>query len=109
MEPAAPAGAEAQLPPGLSPPGQGAQVILTGDAQAAARGGIHGDIGLNTQARDQAIAAGHVVEGTTAVAAADATTIAGTDEIDEAEAAAVAKAHADAQAARIARAAKKPA
>lgn len=107
LEPAALSGAEAQLSPGVSPLGQGAQVVLTGDAQAAARGGPHGDIAQNTAARDQAIVAGHVAEGTTAAAAADATHV--YDEIDAAEADAIAKARADAHAARIARAAKKPA
>lgn len=108
LVPAAVSGAVAELPPGVSPPGQGAQVVLTGDAQAAARGGTHGEIDANTAARDAAIAAGHVVSGTTAEAAADATGAAA-DEIDEAEAAAVEKAHADARQARIDRAAKKPA
>lgn len=108
LEPAAPSGAEAQIPPGLAPPGQGAQVVLTGDAQAAARGGVHGEISANTMARDAAISAGHVAEGTTAAAAADAQD-GGFDEIDAAEADAIAKARADAHAARIARAAKKPA
>jgi hypothetical protein len=108
MEAAAPSGAEAQIPPGMAPPGQGAQVILTGDAQAAARGGVHGEIAENTMARDQAILAGHVVEGTTAAAAADATD-GGFDEIDALEAEDIAAARAKAHAARIARAAKKPA
>lgn len=106
LEPAAPAGAESQIPAGLAPPGQGAQVVLTGDAQAAARGGVHDEIAANTAARDAAIAAGHVVAGTTAAAAADATVGTIPDEIDEAEAAAIAKARADAHAARVARAAK---
>lgn len=107
--PAAVAGAVADVAPGVSPPGQGAQVVLTGDAQAAARGGFGGDIHENTIARDAAIAAGHVVVGTTAEAAADATQIAPVDEIDEAEAAAIEKAHAEARDKRIARAAQKPA
>lgn len=72
-EAAAPSGAVPAATPGLSPPGQGAQVILTGDAQAAARGGLHGTIERNTAARDEAIADGHVVKGTTAAAADDAT------------------------------------
>jgi len=73
-EPAAASGTEPEATPGLSPPGQGAQVILTGDAQDAARGGPHGDIVSNTVARDAAIAEGHVAPGTTAEAAANATT-----------------------------------
>ncbi len=73
-EPAAPSGAEAHTEAGMSPPGQGDQVILTGDAQAAARGGLHGDIERNTAARDEAIQAGHVEEGTTAAAAEGAVT-----------------------------------
>jgi hypothetical protein len=108
MEPAAPSGAATEVPPGMAPPGQGAQVVLTGDAQAAARGGVHGEIAENTMARDQAILAGHVVEGTTAAAAADATD-GGFDEIDALEAEDIAAARAKAHAARIARAAKKPA
>lgn len=104
-EPAAPSGAEPEATPGLAPLGQGAQVVLTGDAQAAARGGSHGDIAANTAARDAAIAAGHI-EPATAEAASDATAGVALDDIDETEAAAVEKAHADAREARIARAAK---
>jgi hypothetical protein len=72
-QPAAPSGAEGADTPGIAPLGQGAQVVLTGDAQAAARGGTHDDIQSNTVARDAAIAGGHVAEGATADAAADAT------------------------------------
>lgn len=73
-EAAAVSGAEATLVEGQAPLGQGAQVVLTGDAVAAARGGTHGEIADNTMARDAAIAAGHVETGTTAEAAAAATT-----------------------------------
>lgn len=73
-EAAAPSGAEPHVPDGQAPLGQGVQVILTGDAQQAARGGTHGEIVDNTIARDVAIAEGHVEPGTTADAAADATT-----------------------------------
>lgn len=72
-EEAAPSGAAPAATPGLSPGGQGAQVILTGDAQRAARGGVHGTIEENTAARDAAITEGHVVTGTTAAAADEAT------------------------------------
>jgi hypothetical protein len=71
-EPAAPSGAEPVVEEGMAPLGQGAQVILTGAAQEAARGGTHGDVTANTEARDKAIADGHVADGTTAQAAADA-------------------------------------
>jgi hypothetical protein len=71
--PAAASGAEPTIEAGFAPLGQGAQVVLTGDAQAAARGGTHDDIAANTAARDEAILAGHVAAGTTAAAAADAT------------------------------------
>ena len=104
-EPAAPSGAEPDPTPGLAPPGIGAQVVLTGDAQAAARGGTHGDIVSNTVARDEAIAAGHI-EPATADAAADATTGAIPDELDDQEAEATAKLKADFAAKRAARAAK---
>ena len=50
---------------GNAPLGQGAQVVLTGDAVAAARGGLHDTIDHNVEARDAAILAGHVVPGTT--------------------------------------------
>ncbi len=73
-EPAAPSGAKPHTEDGMAPPGQGDQVVLTGDAQAAARGGLHGDIEANTAARDEAIQAGHVEEGTTAAAAEGAVT-----------------------------------
>ena len=73
-EAAAASGAESDAtPPGQAPLGQGAQVILTGDARDAARGGPHDDITTNTLARDSAIAAGHVADGTTAKAAEEAT------------------------------------
>jgi hypothetical protein len=72
-EPSAVSGAVPASTPGLSPGGQGAQVVLTGDAQKAARGGMHGSIEANTIARDAAIVAGHVVSGTTAAAVEDAT------------------------------------
>lgn len=72
-EAAAPSGAVPAATPGLSPAGQGAQVILTGDAQAAARGGLHGTVVENTAARDAAIDAGHVAKGTTQAAADFAT------------------------------------
>lgn len=104
-EPAAPAGAEPTSTPGFAPPGQGAQVVLTGDAQDAARGGTHGDIVANTAARDEAIVAGHI-EPATAAAAADATSVGVTDDIDAAEAEAMAKLRADFAAKRVARAAK---
>jgi hypothetical protein len=106
-EEAAVSGADPTVAEGMAPLGQGAQVVLTGDAAAAARGGTHSEILYNTTARDEAILAGHVAPGTTASAAADATTSA-FDEIDEAEAAAIAKARADARAARAARAAAGP-
>jgi hypothetical protein len=91
--------------PGLAPPGQGAQFTLTGDAQAAARGGLHGDMLLNVAARDAAILAGHVAPGATATAVAGAVQFATMDEIDEAEAEAIEKARAAARDARIRRAA----
>ncbi|MGD0108361.1 MAG: hypothetical protein ABSC06_30630 [Rhodopila sp.] len=102
---AASSGAEPEPTPGLSPLGMGAQVVLTGDAQAAARGGTHGDIAANTAARDAAIAAGHI-EPATADAAAHATSGAIADELDEAEAEAIAKVRADFAAKRVERAAK---
>lgn len=102
-EPAALAGAEPEPTPGIAPLGQGAQVVLTGDAQAAARGGTHGDIVSNTVARDEAIVSGHI-EPATADAAAAATSGTATDEIDEEEAAAEAKLKADFAAKRVARA-----
>jgi hypothetical protein len=37
------------------PKPQGAQVVLTGDAQAAARGELHGEIHKNVAARDAAM------------------------------------------------------
>jgi hypothetical protein len=49
-EPAAPSGAEPVVEEGMAPLGQGAQVILTGAAQEAARGGTHGDVTANTEA-----------------------------------------------------------
>jgi hypothetical protein len=104
-EPAAPAGAEPSPTPGLAPPGQGAQVVLTGDAQAAARGGTHGDILANTIARDAAIEGGHI-EPATAAAAADATFGTSADELDQGEAEAIAKVRADFAQRRAARAAK---
>jgi hypothetical protein len=104
-EPAAAAGAEPQATPGLAPPGQGAQVVLTGDAQDAARGGTHGDIVANTIARDAAIVAGHI-EPATAAAAADAISGSAPDELDSAEAEAIAKVRADFAEKRAARAAK---
>ena len=72
-EAAAPSGAQPDVPEGQAPLGQGVQVILTGDAQQAARGGTHGEIVENTIARDVAIAEGHVEPGTTAEAAGAAT------------------------------------
>lgn len=104
-EAAALSGAEPEPTPGIAPLGLGAQVVLTGDAQAAARGGSHGDILANTVARDAAIAAGHI-EPATAEAAADATTGAIPDELDQGEAEAIAKVKADFAAKRAARAAK---
>lgn len=104
-EPAAPAGAEPAPTPGLAPLGLGAQVVLTGDAQTAARGGTHGDILANTVARDAAIAEGHI-EPATAAAAADATSGTASDEFDDAEAEAIAKVKADFAGRRAARAAK---
>jgi hypothetical protein len=71
-EPAAPSIDAPVVKDGMAPLGQGAQVVLTGAAKEAARGGTHGDVTANTMARDQAIADGHVVEGTTAQAASDA-------------------------------------
>jgi hypothetical protein len=106
---AALAGVLPEPTPGLAPPGQGAQVTLTGDAQAAARGGLHSDMLRNIAARDAAILAGHVAPGATQAAVAEAVQFAVVDEIDEAETAAVEKAHADAREARIKRAAQKPA
>jgi len=79
-EPAAPSVDEPVVKDGMAPLGQGAQVVLTGAAQEAARGGTHGDVAANTTARDQAIADGHVIEGTTAAAASDATVAGVTDE-----------------------------
>ena len=102
-EPAAPSGAEHVVEDGMAPIGQGAQVILTGAAQEAARGGTHSDVTSNTMARDQAIADGHVVEGTTAAAAADAMAGQATSEFDEAEAEAIAKVKADFAAKRAAK------
>jgi hypothetical protein len=49
----------------------GAQVVLSGDARNAARGGPHGTIEANTAARDAAIAAGHVTPDTVHAAATD--------------------------------------
>lgn len=46
---------------------RGGQIVLTGDAQRAARGELHGSIEANTHARDQAIDAGHVEGGTPTV------------------------------------------
>jgi hypothetical protein len=105
---AALAGAEPEPTPGLSPSGQGAQVVLTGDAQAAARGGPHGEIVANTKARDAAIVAGHVVPGTTAEAASDATSGAAVDDLDDEEAAAIAKLKAGFAERRAQRATRKP-
>lgn len=102
---AAPSGAEPTVAEGMPPFGQGAQVVLTGDAQAAARGATHGDIHANTAARDAAIVAGHI-EPTTATAAAAAVSGNVFDEIDEAEAEELAKIKADFAERRIARAAK---
>lgn len=74
---------EGRLQPGTSPPVNvdnppapppvvsGAQVILTGDAKAAARGDLHGSIAENTAARDRAIAEGHVDPDTSPEAIAD--------------------------------------
>jgi hypothetical protein len=106
-EPAAPSGAEPEPTPGIAPLGMGAQVVLTGDAQAAARGGTHGDIVANTVARDAAIAGGHI-EPATAEAAADATTGAIADELDDQEAEAMAKLKAEFAQKRIERASKAP-
>jgi hypothetical protein len=104
---AALAGVLPEPTPGLAPPGQGAQFTLTGDAQAAARGALHGDMLRNVAARDAAIIAGHVEPGATAAAVAGAVQFPVVDEIDEAEKAAIEKAHADAREARIKRAAQK--
>lgn len=49
----------------------GAQVVLSGDARHAARGGAHGSIEANTAARDAAIAAGHVTPDTVHAASTD--------------------------------------
>lgn len=46
-------------------PEHGAQVVLSGRARAAARGGLHGDITSNTIARDAEVAAGNAADGTT--------------------------------------------
>lgn len=43
--------------PESAPTPQGAQVVLTGDAQAAARGETHSEIAHNTAARDAAMSA----------------------------------------------------
>lgn len=43
----------------------GAQVVLQGEARAAARGGLHGDILSNTIARDAAVGRGEAADGTT--------------------------------------------
>lgn len=43
----------------------GAQVVLTGAARAAARGGLHGSIEENTMARDAAVGRGEAADGTT--------------------------------------------
>ena len=48
--------------------GQGAQVALTGAAQAAARGETHGSIEANTAARDAAIIGGDTADPATNVA-----------------------------------------
>lgn len=43
----------------------GAQVVLTGQARAAARGGLHGTIEANTAARDAAVGQGKAADGMT--------------------------------------------
>lgn len=43
----------------------GAQVVLSGDARAAARGALAGDIVGNTIARDAAVGRGEAADGTT--------------------------------------------
>lgn len=59
--------AEEQKDTGINPLTQhlGAQIALTGPAQAAARGETHGSIVENTEAREKAMADGHVVDGAT--------------------------------------------
>lgn len=46
-------------------PEHGAQNHLTGDARAAARGALHGDIVSNTIARDAAVSRGEAGDGMT--------------------------------------------
>jgi colicin import membrane protein len=58
-------------PPTPPPFVSGAQVILTGEAKAAARGDMHGSIEHNTAERDAAIASGHVDPDTSPEAVAD--------------------------------------
>lgn len=83
-EDAALSGAEPNELEGKAPLGQGAQVVLTGDAQAAARGGTHGEIAANTVARDEAIKHGHIEHGATKDAASGAV-VGGIHEDKEAE------------------------
>lgn len=63
----APVGGEHRDPPVVA----GAQVVLTGDAKAAARGDLHGSIVENQAARDAAIADGHVAPDTAPTAVAE--------------------------------------
>jgi hypothetical protein len=62
---------DAPNPPRPPPFVSGAQVILTGEAKAAARGDMHGTIENNAAARDAAIASGHVDPDTSPEAVAD--------------------------------------
>ena len=59
-------GTEIAIPtPGSLKPEHGAQNHLTGEARAAARGGLHGDILSNTIARDAAVSRGEAADGLT--------------------------------------------
>ena len=59
-------GSEVTIPtPGPIKNEHGAQNHLTGDARAAARGALHGDIVSNTIARDAAVSRGEAGDGMT--------------------------------------------
>ena len=59
-------GTEVPIPtPGSVKPEHGDQVRLTGEARAAARGALHGDILSNTIARDAAVSRGDALDGQT--------------------------------------------
>lgn len=61
----APAGGEDTVHVEGGSPSRGAQVILTGEAQTAARGGLSGDLTENTLAKRALEADGTVADGTT--------------------------------------------